>query len=170
MVGGAIVLNVFAAIWCGLGLVFLPAPLWLLPLPVVLSVTLILAAIRASRFVPPRTKEDESRVGRLIGIWSGAEGVAFAIAFNVLRNIGLTDDIVPALAVIVGLHFIPLARGIPVPVYYLTAAGLVAAAAFGLLAPPQARIAAVCFPAGVVLWASSAWIIARAFARRPRWA
>src|SRR2546423_7828230 len=124
---GIIVLNVFAALWGGAAILSAHLALWLLAVPLLVSGGMIAWAERAVRHVPPRP--DRGRIGRGVGIWSAVEGVAILVAVNVLRNLGLADAIGPAIAIIVGLHFLPLARGIPVRLYYATGAAIVLAGA-----------------------------------------
>jgi hypothetical protein len=166
MFTGALVLNIFGACWCICGLLSLGAPLWLLPLPLLVAAGLIETARRAIRHVPPRTPEDEKRIGRLIGLWSGLEGVAIFVAIPALQVMHAEVDIGSAMALIVGLHFFPLARGMPLPLYYASGTALVVIALVSFYQPASYRFAAACFPSGVILWATSAILSARALARR----
>ena len=156
---GIIVLNVFAALWGGAAIVAAHRPLWLIALPVLVSAGMIGWAGRALRHVGARP--DAARVGRLVGIWSAVEGVAILIAVNVLNAIGRGDAIGPAIAIIVGLHFLPLARGIPVRLYYATGGGIVLAGALALVLPPGERLPAIGLAAALILWISAATIILR---------
>jgi hypothetical protein len=63
---------------------------------------------------------ESRRIGRLVGLWSGAEGLAILLAAIILGNLGEFSLFTPVLSVIVGAHFFPLARGIPMRLYYLT--------------------------------------------------
>jgi uncharacterized membrane protein len=62
----------------------------------------------------------------IVGIASAAEGVAIFVTAMVLLNLGRRDLVVPAVAIIVGLHFLPLALWLPAPIFYIPAALLVA--------------------------------------------
>ena len=159
MRSGIIVLSVFAALWGGAAVVGAHLALWLIALPVLVSGAIVLWSERALAHVGPRP--DADRVGRLIGIWSAVEGVAMFAAANVLINLGMSDAVGPALAIIVGLHFLPLARGIPVPLYYATGGALVAAGAAALLLPGPHRLPATGAAAALILWISAAAIILR---------
>jgi hypothetical protein len=61
----------------------------------------------------PRTKPEDKAEGRRIQIWYGvifgAEGLLIGAACGILGANGLDKDIVPAIALIVGLHFYPMA-------------------------------------------------------------
>ena len=83
-----------------------------------------------------------------VGLACLAEVVAIVMGVQVLAHDGRPDLIVSFIAVVVGLHFLPLARWIPMPKYYVSALALVIAAcmessfqrnvAFHLLqAPPR---------------------------------
>ena len=85
-----------------------------------------------------------------------AQWVLILITGNVLANLGLGAWVIPAVALIVGLHFLPLAHLFDYRGHYLTGA------AFILLALIVPRIAAggpadpvLCLCAGLVLWVSA---------------
>ena len=50
------------------------------------------------------------RNGRAFGLVFAAEGVLIALAVVVLSSFGLDDFVLPVIALIVGLHFYPMAR------------------------------------------------------------
>jgi hypothetical protein len=52
---------------------------------------------------------------RKAGIASGVEGLAILLAVNVLAHFGRSDYAAPVIAIIVGLHFMPLAQRLPAP-------------------------------------------------------
>jgi len=91
---------------------------WLPPaLAAVAAVAFVVNGVRlianARRFPPPTAPEDVERArrtGRDYGIVFGTEGVLIAITSIVLARLGRQDDNVPAIALIVGLHFAPMAR------------------------------------------------------------
>jgi membrane protein implicated in regulation of membrane protease activity len=161
MFTGAIVLNVFGACWCVAGLLVMGASAWIMVFPLAAVAVLIAFAWRESRHVPPRTPDEEKRIGRLIGIWSAGEGVGVFVAINLLRSLHKESLIAPVLAVIVGVHFIPLARGMPLPVYYFTGTALVMIGLAACFAPATYGTPGACFASGFVLWTSSAVISAR---------
>ena len=59
-------------------------------------------------------------MGKLLGIIFAAESGLIWLCATLLAHLGLSLWIPIAIAVIVGLHFIPLARVFEVPVYRLT--------------------------------------------------
>src|SRR5581483_5396712 len=138
MSGAVFVMSLFAAIWCIVGVAF--------------SVAL---AVLGWRRDAPVAHDEQRRRGRIVGIASAVEGLAILVAVNVLVNTGRRDLVAPAVAIIVGVHFLPLARWLPAPIYYLTAALLVGVGAAGASAGDvTARIVIVGVGAAAVLWAS----------------
>ena len=154
-----IVLNVFAAIWGAAAILSAGYPRWLIAAPILLSVLLTAWSGRALAHLGPRP--DAARIGRLVGIWSAVEGIAIFAAANLLMNVGMADAIGPAIAIIVGLHFFPLAYGIPARIYYLTGGAMVLAGAAALLLSGPERLPAAGGVAAIILWASAAAIILR---------
>jgi len=154
MLFGVIIVNIFAAVWCELGMSHLPMANAARALPPVISLLLTVAGARALRRLPARDAAEEKRIGRLFGIWSGAEGVAILIVAPILGVLGLQADILPALAIIVGLHFVPLARGIPCKPYYAVAAAMILAAAVALALPAVDRAPVSGIASAVALWVS----------------
>ena len=72
-------------------------------------------------------------VGRIVGWASGLEGVAMFAAANIMNWAGCPTYFICAGAVIVGLHFLPLARLLGVRLYYATGAALMALGMAGCL-------------------------------------
>lgn len=143
----------FAAAWAIAGLHFLDMAQALYLVPVAISVGLLWWS--RQRQMPERTAEQNVRIRRLVLIWTGIELVAILIAYGYLSKIGHAGIIAPVIAIIVGLHFFPLARGIPSPTYIATASAMIFAGGTGLAFPP----AVTCFVAALVLWATSAVLL-----------
>jgi hypothetical protein len=55
-------------------------------------------------------KAEGKRAGKWFGIIFGAEGLGIFVAINVVVNLGHADLTIPAIALVVGLHFYPLAK------------------------------------------------------------
>ena len=82
------------------------------------------------------------------------------LAVNVLANIGRRDFTAPAVAMIVGLHFLPLARWLPARWYYATSALLVAIGVTGFgVADAGQRLLFVSVGAACVLWLTGAFVL-----------
>ena len=78
---------------------------------------LVINAIRffreAKRFPESESEADkaeEKRTGKWFGIIFGAEGLGIFVGINVVINLGHADLTIPVIALVVGLHFYPLAR------------------------------------------------------------
>jgi hypothetical protein len=153
-----LVLTVLAAAWAWIGLRLSGGAPALVLVPIALSLALLASGWRSARMVPSRGPH----VGRVVGLWSTIEVVALLVTANVLQYLHRGDLIFPAAAIIVGLHFFPLARGIPVRLYHATGAGFVLAGVAGLLLPAAERPIAVGLSAALILWATALIVVLRA--------
>jgi hypothetical protein len=109
----------------------------------------------ASKLSPPLTPEQEreqSRMGRIFGLVFAAEGVLIFVAVNLLNNFGLGSYAISAIAAIVGLHFLPLARLFQRPLYYACGTVMTAAALISLAIPSSIRICALSSAMSLILW------------------
>lgn len=152
-----LVLTVFASAWAWAALWLSGGVRSLIVIPIVLSVTLLIAGWRGAGSFPSRGP----RVGKVVALWSSIEVVALLIAANVLQNVDRGDLMLPAAAIIVGLHFFPLALGIPVRLYHATGAGLVFVGLVGPFLPAPERPMAVGMGAALVLWATALVVVLR---------
>ncbi len=113
-------------------------------------------ALKAIKQTPEARRK--SRVFNLIN------GVQWAVVFLVglvLSRTGNTRWFLPAIILIVGLHFLPLARLFAYRPHYVTGAALILLAVIYPLtarAGPENAIGAL--GAGVILWVSAVWAIA----------
>ena len=153
-------MSVFAGVWGIVGVWAVRPSLPWYGIPVLLTVLMLVAAPRRGAVVVPPTDEEAAHVDRLVGVASAVEGVLILVAVNVLRNVGRADWVGPVVAIIVGLHFFPLARWLPARLYYATGLLLVAIGigGFGIQDGSQ-RLAAVSLSAAGVLWLTSAVIL-----------
>jgi len=116
---GLLLMAVFTLVWAGIAFGgLLGTGYWfaLLIFPV-LSILFVINAIklfRISKYYPPVTSEDDIAEGKKMGMWFGiifgAEGLLIFVAVNVVNNIGHPELVIPAIALVVGLHFYPLAK------------------------------------------------------------
>jgi len=153
-----VILCGFGALWAIRGLTALGAPAWTWAGPVVLGAGVAAWCLRVARTMPARSPAERRRVARLVGVWSAAEGALIVAVDNLLANTGRAHDVLPATAVVVGLHFLPLARGIPQPAYCATGAALLVPGIAGpALADPYAWALAG-FGGALVPWLASVGI------------
>jgi hypothetical protein len=155
MRAGIVVLNLFALAWLVAACGALGLPPRAFALPVVLSIAVAwfcLGRVRNLAAPPP----DAARgLQRTVGVWSAVEALLIANAVFVLVRLGRPDLIAPVVAIIVGLHFMPLARALRLPLYYWTAAGLVVVGAGALALPFRPTLASAGIGAAFVLYATS---------------
>jgi hypothetical protein len=158
---GAIIMSFFGAVFAAITL----ATQWglaggWLALPFALFLLIALAAWRTARAqggampLPPGAD-------KVIGWSSTAEGVGIFLAANLVINLHHPEWLLPAMALVVGLHFIPIAVAIPFRPFLALAAVLlvVAAAGFLLHAPLGPELAG--FGAAAALWSAAAMAVRR---------
>jgi hypothetical protein len=100
------------------------------------------------------------QVARRFGWITGAEGAAILLAVVVLNAVSRPDYIPSVIALIVGLHFFPLAKLFGAPTYYVT--GLLGSGigVAGLLIPdPPLRNTIVGLSFGLLLWTTAAALL-----------
>ena len=158
---GAIIMSIFGAIWWIVGARATGrVSTTFYAIPAVITLALLVAALRTPASEEIVDAAEHSRRGRLVGIWSGVEGVLILLAVNVLNNIGKADYVPTAIAAIVGLHFIPLARGLPARRYYVTALMFVAVSAASVWIPEaDERLWLVSAASACLLWLTSATVV-----------
>ncbi|MGA8216879.1 MAG: hypothetical protein WB799_25065 [Candidatus Sulfotelmatobacter sp.] len=165
---GARIMSVFAAVWCiaGIRTAMVASPLWY-AVPVVITVVIVTAALHRSAESSPAPPNDGSRRARLVGIAIAIEGLLILVTVNVLINTGKQNWTVPVIAVIVGLHFLLLARWLPARLYYATGVLLIACGLLGFgISDVRYRILIVTVGAACVLWFTSVAVLMRAIRLR----
>jgi hypothetical protein len=166
---GALIMGLFATVWWVVGLKSAGhGAVLVYALPVVVTAGLGGIAWRLARRerAAPRAADapaERTRRDRLVGWASAAEGlVIFLVAGIVLPSTGHRDATASAVALIVGAHFIPLARGLPAPAYYLTAAALIGLGLVGFgVADVGARVTLISAGAALVLWLTAVAVLHR---------
>lgn len=160
---GAIIMGVFAAIWWLVGVrTSGHESLLIYGVPLVVTGLIVVVSLRSHDRSAQVSPEEKARRDRLVGIASGAEGLAIFVAANVLGNIGRSDYMAPVIAVIVGLHFLPLARLLPASLYYGTSALLIVLGICGfLIRRPEQRLLIVSVGAACVLWLTCVFVLGR---------
>jgi len=116
---GLVMMAIFTLIWAGIayrGLATSNYWFALLVFPV-FSMLFIINAVKLYRVAPHYPKltseadlAEEKRIGKWFGIIFGAEGLGIFIGINIVVNLGHPELAVPVLALVVGLHFYPLAK------------------------------------------------------------
>jgi hypothetical protein len=101
--------------------------------------------------IPNRTGIDRRHAWRIVRRWSIAEGVAIFVAVAVLSALHAPVYSMPAVIAILGLHFIPLAVQLAQRLYFGTAMGCLAVAAFAASAPTITHIALAALATSIIL-------------------
>jgi hypothetical protein len=128
---------------------------------------LLLALARYRRYAPAAAALAETpaqqRRQRWFHIINAGQWVVILIVGNVLANLGFNSWIIPAVILIVGLHFLPLARLFDYAVHYVTGAGFILLALiYPFVAPGGPTDPVGCLGAGLILWLSALWGLMRA--------
>ena len=162
---GALIMSFFGASFCTWASVLLAG--WASPLLAVGPLVFLTLAAVASRKIRRSSKGAYSpspEAARIMSLSSAAEGVAIPIVALTLANTGHADATLPGIALVVGLHFLPMAWAIPFRPFYVLAAVLVIAACAGFLVGQPNGSILVGYIAALTLWTASILAIAR---RRP---
>jgi hypothetical protein len=93
--------------------------------------------------------------------------VAILGTVNLLRNLQLDGWIVSTIVLIVGAHFLPLARIFGSRQHVVTGAAMMVCAAVAVVLPASARDAVECVSTGSILWGSAAVALYTAFRLAP---
>ena len=97
------------------------------------------------------------------GIIFGAEGLLIWLCVMLLQHLGLSVWIPIAVALIVGVHFLPLAHVFEVPLYYWTGALSTLGVIACLLIPDMdKRVLSAALGMAAVLWATALMLLVRA--------
>jgi hypothetical protein len=163
---GIAILSVMAGIWAGWSVQAGHLGQWAYVGAVVIALVPMVLMIK--RRFAVRTKDEARRIGRLVGLASFAEVVAIVMGVQVLARAGRPDLIVSLIAVVVGLHFLPLARWMPMPKYYVSGLALVIAACIGIVIPAEHRVLFVASTASAILWLTALSIVLALPAMRPQ--
>jgi hypothetical protein len=156
---GATFLTFFGAAWIGLSLYIREQLTPATGVPVALiACLLLLAALRLFRLSRrfPSVAEDP-RVSRAFHLINSIQWIAAGIAGFTLNRLHLDAYLFSAIAAIVGLHMLPLARVFRYAPHYVTGSALVIWAVLScLLVPVEHLQGAAALGTGMILWSSGA--------------
>jgi hypothetical protein len=148
----AIFLSLVAAYWWTIGVFASNASPVLYGVPFIMGALIIVTAFRRKqRAVVP--SGGWRRFGIVLGIATGFEGAAFLAAFAFLPAMQRSDVSASVSAIIVGLHFVLLARLIPARIYDVTGAFLTGLGATGFaIGNAGLHVQYVCLGGAVTFW------------------
>lgn len=159
---GALIMGFFGGIFFAAASVI--AGGWKSPYLIIPFLVLAVIAVIARRMMKhagPASFDASPRAGRIISLSSIAEGVGIPVVALTLANTGHINLLLPGVAVVVGLHFLPMAYAIPFrPFYGLALLLLLAALAGMLIQQPEGSVIAG-FAAACVLWVASGVALTR---------
>jgi hypothetical protein len=158
---GAIIMSFFGSLFAALTLAF--EFRWTgtrLGLPFIVFAVIALAAIAVIRR-PGEGVAPSAQAERVI-MWSSmGEGVGLFLAANIVINLGHREMLLSAMALVVGLHFLPMAYAIPFRPFYVLGLGLVAASAVGFVAGRPLGGTISGFAGALALWTAALLAVRR---------
>lgn len=168
---GVLFMAFFSTLWASIGIGGLQGwgGLWPTIVVVLIGIGLLIGGISlllASRRLSNQVAEEDARRGRRIGMWFGitfaSEGILIAVASVICNAINRFDLFFPIMAIIVGLHFLPLVALFEVQMYYLVGVLLCLLAIITLVVVPEsatlggqqisAQWVVLGFGAALILW------------------
>ncbi|HTZ71158.1 MAG TPA: hypothetical protein VMB71_10955 [Acetobacteraceae bacterium] len=158
---GGIIMGFFGAVFAALTLgLQLGRTRIVLGLPFIGFAAIALAATMVIRR-PGEGHVSSEPAGRVM-MWSSvAEGIGLFIAANLVTNLGHPELLLPAMALVVGLHFLPMAYGIPFFPFYVLGLALLVAAAIGFVATQPLGGDIAGFGAAGALWVAAVLAVRR---------
>jgi hypothetical protein len=161
----------FGAVWLAMGMSAAGMPVRVaiaLVLPVFVLIACLASAVRrrVPRLAGPESPEKKEMMRAFVGV-NVVQWVAIFGTVNLLRNVQLDGWIVSAIVLIVGAHFLPLARIFGARQHVVTGAALMLCAAVAVVLPAPVRDSVECVTAGLILWASAAGALYTAFRMVP---
>lgn len=167
---GALIVALFALLWAAVGASGLSATAaWVVRIgAVVISAGALVLTFRpGGAGTPERARQQPEGWYRRVGVVNLIQFVAIVLAVVAPLAVGAPQLVLPAVCVIVGVHFFPLARLFDQPQYRWTGAGLCLAAGAGLviltIGPGQETSRVVIgLVAAATLWATSVRLALRA--------
>jgi hypothetical protein len=164
---GATIVGGFGAVWLAFGMTSagMPVKAGVALVAPVFAVIAILA-VAARRRVPKMEQAESPEKKAMMRAFAAVNVVQWVAIFavvNLLHNLRLDGWITASIVLIVGAHFLPLARIFRAPQHDRTGWALMLLALAAVVIPASIRDAVECLGAGVILWASAASALRVAF-------
>jgi hypothetical protein len=158
---GAIIMSFFGGLFAALTLAFqLHWTGVMIGLPFLGFVAIALAAVVVIRM--PGEGVAPSERGERVIMWSSiAEGVGLFVIAQTVISLGHRELLLPGMALVVGLHFLPMAYAIPFRPFYLLGGALLAAAALGAALGGATGGEVAGFAGAAALWIASIMAVRR---------
>lgn len=158
---GAIVMSFFGAVFAALTSYWYPHSTGIvLAAPFLVFAAIATGAVQVLR-LPGRGIEPTPRAERFI-MWSTiAEGVGLFLAANIVVNLHRPELLLPSMALVVGLHFLPIAYGAPFRPFYMLGGALILSAVVGFTLPKPTGGEIAGYAAAAGLWVAASVAILR---------
>jgi hypothetical protein len=168
---GATIVGGFGAVWLALGMAAANVPA-LVAIAILVPVFALIAHLglvvrRRLPKLPHAETPKKKQIMRAFVVVNVVQWVAILGTINLLRNLQLDGWIVSAIVLIVGAHFVPLARIFGSRQHVVTGAAMMLCAAAAIVLPTSRRDTVECVSAGLILWASAAAALHTAFRLAP---
>lgn len=99
---------------------------------------------------------ESRKAARIFNIVNAVQWILVFVVATLLSHLGYREWVIPAIILIVGFHFIPLAMGFKVPRHHLTGAALILlAVSYPFIAATGPASPVGCLGAGIILWLSA---------------
>jgi hypothetical protein len=158
---GAIIMSFFGAVFASLTLYWerqIPGAALALPFLVFALIGLAAGYVirRPGEGIKPTPREERAIMWSTIG-----EGIGLFLASNIVINLHRPGLLLPSMALVVGLHFLPIALTARFPPFYVLGAALIVAAIAGFVvgAPTGGELAG--FMAAGALWLAAVIAVRR---------
>jgi hypothetical protein len=168
---GATIVGGFGAVWLAMGMSAAGMPERVaiaLVTPVFVLIACLASAVRRRlpKYTGPESLEKKQMMSAFVVV-NVVQWVAIFGTVTLLRNLQMGGWSVSAIVLIVGAHFLPLARIFGARQHVVTGAALMLCAAVALVLPASVRDAVECVTAGLILWTSATAALYTAFRMAP---
>lgn len=158
---GAIIMAFFGAVFATAALIL---PLGLrdstLCAPFIVFAAILIAALAVMR--RPGKRLTMSRETERVVMWSSiAEGIGIFVGIQLVVNLGHPAWQLPVISLVVGLHFLPIARVAALSAFYVLGGVLIAAAILGIALPSPLGPTISGFSAALALWTAAIMAVRR---------
>jgi len=156
---GAIIMSFFASLFVALTLAWqyhFSGPVLIAPFAVFAGIA------SAALYVLSRPGSGtalSAKAKRTLILASSAEGIGIYVAIGIVLNLHRPDWRLPAMALIVGLHFLPLAQAFKFRPYWILGSVLIAVGLLGFVLPGPLGGALAGMVAAVCLWGTALFAV-----------
>jgi hypothetical protein len=152
---GGIIMSFFGAVFAATTLYWQLHILGIaLAAPFIVFAAILLIAVCVIR-LPGEGIIPSEKAKRAIMWSSTAEGFGTFLAANIVMNLHRPELLLPAIALVVGLHFLPIAYASAFPVFYVLGGALILLSIAGALVPAPLGGEISGFMAALSLWAAA---------------